>query len=79
MKDRVNLHNCMPLKSIAFTKFDIAHMLLKVKAQMTACSKERRTWFKISPKLYYNFSILQNIKYKNYIDLNFIKYFEKSH
>ena len=53
MKDRVNLHNCMPLKSIAFTKFDIEHMLLAVKTRMTACSKEKRTWFNISPKLYY--------------------------
>ena len=40
-------------KSIAFTKFVIAHTLLGVKIRITACSKEKRTWFKTSAKLYY--------------------------
>ena len=31
------------LKSIAFTKFDNAQLLLAVKIRMTACSKEKRT------------------------------------
>ena len=34
------------LKSIAFTEFVIAHTLLGVKIRITACSKEKRMWFK---------------------------------
>ena len=41
------------LKSIAFTKFDNAQLLLAVKIRMKACSKEKRTLFKASPKLSY--------------------------
>ena len=41
------------LKSIAFTKFDNAQLLLAVKIRMTACSKEKKTLFKTSPKLSY--------------------------
>ena len=38
---------------IAFTKFVIARTLRGVKIRITACSKEKRTWFKTSPKLFY--------------------------
>ena len=38
---------------LAFTKFVIAHTLLGVKIRITACSKDKRTWFKTSPKLCY--------------------------
>ena len=41
------------LKSIAFTKFDNAQLLLAAKIRMIACSKEKRTLFKTSPKLSY--------------------------
>ena len=41
------------LKSIAFTKFDNAQLSLAVKIRMTTCSKEKRTLFKTSPKLFY--------------------------
>ena len=56
MKDIVNLQFCIiggHFKSIAFTKFVIAHTLLGVKIRITACSKEKRTWFKTSSKLFY--------------------------
>ena len=56
----VNLHNWRHLKSIAFTKFDIAHTLLAVKIRMTACSKEKRTWIKTSPKLCYKLQYFRN-------------------
>ena len=48
------------LKSIAFTKFDNAQLLLVVKIGMTACSKEKRTLFKTSPKLSYKLQYFRN-------------------
>ena len=41
------------LKSIDLTKFDTAQLLLADEIRMTACSKEKRTLFKTSPKLSY--------------------------
>ena len=43
------------LKSIAFTKFDNAQLLVAEKIRMTACSKEERMLFKTSPKLSYKY------------------------
>ena len=41
MKDIVNLHDYR-LKSIAFTKFVIAHTLLGVKIRVMTCLKEKK-------------------------------------
>ena len=87
MKEIVNLHNWMPHKSIAFTKFDIAHMLLAVKTRMTACSKEKRTWFKKSSKLYYKLQYFRKYRTQKTDSVFFCthcidfksKYFQKSH
>ena len=48
------------LKSIAFTKFDNAQLLLAVKIRMTACWKEKRTLFKTNPKLFYKLQYFRN-------------------
>ena len=48
------------LKSTAFTKFDNAQLLLAEKIRMTACSKEKRTLFKTSPKLSYKLQYFKN-------------------
>ena len=53
MKDIANLYNWRASQIDSFTKFVIAHTLLGLKIRITAFSKEKRTWFKISPKLCY--------------------------
>ena len=53
MKNIVNLHNWKASQIDSFSKFIIAHTLLGVKIRVTACSKEKRTWFKTGPKLSY--------------------------
>ena len=45
------------LKPIAFTKFVIASTLRGVKIRITACSKEKKTWFKTSLKLFYKLQL----------------------
>ena len=55
------------LKSIAFTKFDNAQLLLAVKIRMTACSKEKRTQFKTGPNCLISFSTLEIIKHRKSI------------